>query len=151
VIEAVGMEAAGSTLDSVLHATKVLADKLHALRLATRSVRRGGTLSISGVYLGWYPAFLIGDLFDRQITIRMGQANVRRWTDAILAHLATGSRVGNDLVTHEMPLDQAPRAYEMFQKKLDGAVKVILHPDGTTAPTPPGEDQGGSTSPSGGG
>ena len=83
-IDAVGMEAAGSRVDSVLQATKLQTDKLYALHTAMGSVRRGGTLSVTGVYAGAFHLFPLGDLFDKQITLRWGQANVRRWTGDIL-------------------------------------------------------------------
>ena len=128
-IDAVGMEAAGSRLDSVLQATKVQMDKLDALRKTMGSIRRGGTLSISGVYVALAQNFPLGDLFDKQIQIRMGQANVRRWIDDIMPLLGDDDPLGTeDLATHHLPLDQAPSAYEMFQKKEDGAIKVILEP-----------------------
>ena len=129
VVDAVGMEAAGSRVDSVLSTVKLQPDKLHALHLAMGSVRRGGTLSISGVYSGAMPMFPLGDLFDKQITLRMGQANVRRWTDDILPLLTDEDPLGTaDLATHVLPLDQAPHGYEIFQKKQDGAIKVVLQP-----------------------
>jgi threonine dehydrogenase-like Zn-dependent dehydrogenase len=129
VIDAVGMEASGSFMDSVLQATKVQPDKLVALHQAMGSVRRGGTLSISGVYGGPMPMFPLGDLFDKQVTIRMGQANVRRWVDDIMPLLTDEDPLGvDDLVTHELPLEQAPYAYDIFQKKEDGCIKVILEP-----------------------
>jgi threonine dehydrogenase-like Zn-dependent dehydrogenase len=128
-IDAVGMEAAGSKIDSVLEATKLQMDRLEALRTCMGSIRRGGTLSISGVYIGLEQNFPLGDLFDKQIQIRMGQANVRRWTDEILPLLTDEDPLGtSDLVTHRLPLDEAPGAYEMFQKKENGAIKVLLQP-----------------------
>ncbi|MFL5866522.1 MAG: zinc-dependent alcohol dehydrogenase [Thermoleophilaceae bacterium] len=129
-IDAVGMEAAGSKIDSVLEATKLQMDRLEALRTCMGSIRRGGTLSISGVYIGLEQNFPLGDLFDKQIQIRMGQANVRRWTDEILPLLTDEDPLGtSDLVTHRLPLDEAPGAYEMFQKKENGAIKVVLEPN----------------------
>ncbi len=129
VIDAVGMEAAGSRMDSVLQATKLQPDKLHALHTALGAVRRGGTLSVTGLYGGAMPMFPLGDVFDKQITIRMGQANVRRWTGEILPLLTDEDPLGTeDLATHTLPLDEAPRGYEIFQKKQDGAVKVVLTP-----------------------
>ena len=129
VIDAVGMEADGSSVERVLQAAKLQADRFHALRRAHDAVRRGGTLSITGVYSGYLNLFNIGDLFDRQVTIRMGQANVRRWVDAIMPLLAAGDPLGTeDLATHVMPLREAPRGYEIFQKKEDGAIKVVLKP-----------------------
>ncbi len=129
-IDAVGMEAAGSTADSVLAAIKVQPDKLVGLRNCVGSIRRGGTLSVSGVYAGHYPLFPLGDLFDKQIAIRMGQANVRRWIDDILPLVtADDDPLGTEsLATHRLPLDQAPHGYEIFQKKQDGAIKVVLKP-----------------------
>ncbi|HEX2044262.1 MAG TPA: zinc-dependent alcohol dehydrogenase [Gaiellaceae bacterium] len=130
VIDAVGLEADGSVFEAALQATRVQIDRFHALRRCHDAVRRGGTLSIVGVYAGYIQMFNIGDLFDRQITIRMGQANVRRWTDEILPQLLDGDSLGtDDLVTHELPLEEAPRAYELFQKKEDGCIKVVLRPD----------------------
>ena len=131
-IDAVGMEASGggSLIDSVLQATKVQPDKLAALHSALGSVRRGGTLSIAGVYAGPFPMFPLGDLFDKQITVRMGQANVKRWIDDIVP-LISGDEDPlhvDDLITHRMPIEQAPYAYEIFQKKMDGCVKVVLEP-----------------------
>ncbi|MBD0290952.1 MAG: alcohol dehydrogenase catalytic domain-containing protein, partial [Thermoleophilia bacterium] len=130
VIDAVGMEAEGSSVERVLQAAKVQVDRLHALRLSHDSVRRGGTLSITGVYAGYANLFNLGDLFDRQITIRMGQANVRRWADEILPLLEReDDPLGvMDLTTHRLSLTDAPRAYEMFQAKRDGAIKVVLVP-----------------------
>jgi threonine dehydrogenase-like Zn-dependent dehydrogenase len=129
VIDAVGMEAEGSRIDAVLQATKVQMDRLEALRKAMGSVRRGGTLSISGVYVGLEHLFPLGDLFDKQIQVRMGQANVRRWTPEILPLLTDEDPLGvHDLTTHRLPLESAPEAYDMFQHKRDGAIKVVLSP-----------------------
>jgi threonine dehydrogenase-like Zn-dependent dehydrogenase len=129
VIDAVGLEAEGSLFEAALQATRLQIDRFHALRRCHDAVRRGGTLSIVGVYAGYIQMFNIGDLFDRQITIRMGQANVRRWSDEILPRLLDGDPLGtDDLVTHELPLAEAPRAYELFQKKEDGCIKVVLRP-----------------------
>ena len=128
-IDAVGMEASGSFIDSILQTTKVQLDKAHALRECMSSIRRGGTLSLSGVYTGPIQMFELGDLFDMQIQVRMGQANVRRWTDDILELLGDDDPLGTeDLKTHEMSLQDAPLGYEMFQKKQDGAIKVVLKP-----------------------
>ena len=128
-IDAVGMEASGSVVGSILQTTKVQLDRGTALREAMSALRRGGTLSLSGVYAGPIQAFPLGDLFDMQIQLRMGQANVRQWTGDILP-LLTEDDVLNieDLKTHAMPLDDAPHGYEIFQKKQDGAIKCVLKP-----------------------
>ena len=128
-IDAVGMEASGSIVGSILQTTKLQLDRATALRAAMSSIRRGGTLSISGVYAGPIQAFPLGDLFDMQIQVRMGQANVRRWVDDIMPLLTDEDPLGvEDLKTHEMPLEDAPLGYEIFQQKQDGAIKCVLKP-----------------------
>jgi threonine dehydrogenase-like Zn-dependent dehydrogenase len=143
VIDAVGMEAhgapgaefmqkaAGLLPDAV--AAKLVesaaVDRMEALREAIDSVRRGGTLSISGVYGGQLDPLPLMQLFDKGIQIRMGQAHVRRWVDEILPLLQDGDPLGvDDLTTHRIPLEEAPRGYEMFQRKEDGAIKIVLKP-----------------------
>ena len=128
-IDAVGMEAEATPVGRFLQAAKLMPDRLGALWQAGRAVRRGGTLSLSGVYAGFVPMFPLGELFDRQIAIRMGQANVRRWVDDILPLLTDQDPLGtDDLTTHTLPLDEAPRGYELFQRKEDGCIKVVLTP-----------------------
>ncbi|HEX9316109.1 MAG TPA: glutathione-dependent formaldehyde dehydrogenase, partial [Actinomycetota bacterium] len=105
-------------------------DRLSALHLAIDLVRRGGTLSVIGVYGGRMDPLPMMTLFDKQVQIHMGQANVRRWTDRIVP-LVDGDDDPLDVegfATHRLPLDQAPEAYDMFQKKRDGAVKILLRP-----------------------
>ncbi|HEV7861388.1 MAG TPA: zinc-dependent alcohol dehydrogenase [Acidimicrobiia bacterium] len=144
VIDAVGMEAHGSPVAGIMQrATGLLPDaiaapltekagidRLSVLHQAIDAVRRGGTVSISGVYGGAQDPMPMMQLFDKQIQIRMGQANVRRWTDEILPLvLDDGDPLGTgDMATHHLPLGQAPEAYAMFQKKQDGCIKVVLHP-----------------------
>ena len=129
VIDAVGMEAAGSRAESVLTTLKVHVDKHHALRECFRAVRRGGTVSLIGVYAGPMNLFNLGQLFDEQVTIRMGQANVRRWAADILPLLNDKDPLGvHDLATHRVPIEDAPRMYELFQAKRDGCIKVVLEP-----------------------
>jgi threonine dehydrogenase-like Zn-dependent dehydrogenase len=129
VIDAIGMEAHGSALAKLAQKAKVQMDRLAGLRTAMGAVRRGGTLSLSGVYVGLEHMFPLGDLFDRQIQIRMGQANCWRWIPEIMPLLTDDDPLGTiDLKTHSLPLDQAADGYEMFQKKSDGAIKVVLRP-----------------------
>jgi threonine dehydrogenase-like Zn-dependent dehydrogenase len=144
VIDAVGMEAHGAPIGKLAHrlagllpdvaARKVIEtagiDRLSALHLAIELVRRGGTVSLSGVYGGAISPMPLLQMFDKQLTIRMGQANVRRWIDDLLPLLSNGGDpLGvDDFATHRLPLDDAPRAYEIFQKKQDGAFKVLLQP-----------------------
>ena len=144
VIDAVGMEAHGAPIGKLAHrlagllpdvaARKVIEtagiDRLAALHLAIALVRRGGTVSLSGVYGGAVSPMPLLQMFDKQLTLRMGQANVRHWIDDILPLLSNGDDpLGVDTyATHHLPLDQAPHGYEIFQKKQDGAFKVVLNP-----------------------
>jgi threonine dehydrogenase-like Zn-dependent dehydrogenase len=143
VIDAVGMEAHGSRgakvaqqitgllPDSVAERMmeKAGIDRLHAFYLAIDIVRRGGTISLIGVYGGMADPLPMLTIFDKQIQLRMGQANVRRWVDEIMPLLMNGDPLGvEDFATHRVSLDDAPAAYEMFQKKENGAVKVLVQP-----------------------
>ncbi|WP_264030138.1 zinc-dependent alcohol dehydrogenase [Cellulosimicrobium sp. SH8] len=144
VIDAVGMEAHGSPvaeatqkvvglLPDLLSAPlteRAGADRLAALYAAFDLVRRGGTVSVSGVYGGAKDPLPMMQLFDKQLTLRMGQANVRRWTDTLLPLVADASDPLGvlDLRTHRLSLESAPAAYGMFQRKEDGCVKVVLDP-----------------------
>lgn len=144
VIDAVGMEAHGSPVGKLAHAAvgllpdklaqtmtdRVGMDRLAVLHAAVKAVRRGGTVSISGVYGGEADPMPLMEMFDRGIQLRMGQCHVRRWTDEILPLLARDDDpLGvEDLRTHRLPLARAPQAYDMFQKKEDGCIKVVLEP-----------------------
>jgi threonine dehydrogenase-like Zn-dependent dehydrogenase len=144
VIDAVGMEAHGSPVGKLAHQiagmlpdamTRVMMDKagldrLSVLHNAIDAVRRGGTISLSGVYGGSADPMPMMDLFDKQIQLRMGQANVRKWIGDIMPLVEDDSDpLGvQDLATHKLPLDQAPHAYDIFQKKQDGAIKILLAP-----------------------
>jgi threonine dehydrogenase-like Zn-dependent dehydrogenase len=104
-------------------------DQLSALTACIDTVRRGGTISLSGVYGGMADPMPMLQLFDKGITIRMGQAHVKRWVDDLLPLLTDGDPLRvDDLTTHRLPLAQAPHAYEIFQKKEDGAIKIVLEP-----------------------
>jgi threonine dehydrogenase-like Zn-dependent dehydrogenase len=143
VIDAVGMEAHGSRAGKLAQQVTGLlpdavaarlmktagVDPLSALHFAIDLVRRGGTISVSGVYGGMADPLPMMTLFDKQIQLRMGQANVRHWIDDIMPLLSDEDPLGvDDFATHRVPLDKAPEAYETFQKKQDGAVKVLLKP-----------------------
>jgi len=130
VIDAVGMDADGSLTEKMLQTVKVQPDRMAALHQALGSVRRGGTVSVTGVYGGWMMRFPIGDLFDKQVALHWGQANVRRWTDRIIDLLRHGGDPidAGGLVTTEMPLGEAPRAYNAFRDKQAGVIKVVLRP-----------------------
>jgi threonine dehydrogenase-like Zn-dependent dehydrogenase len=144
VIDAVGMEAHGSapahvaqTLTTMLPAAvaepmmkTVGIDRLAAFNQAIEAVRRGGTISIVGVYGGMADPLPMLKMFDKGIQIRMGQAHVKRWIDQLMPLVLDASDpLGvENLATHRLPLADAPRAYEMFQKKEDNAIKIVLQP-----------------------
>jgi threonine dehydrogenase-like Zn-dependent dehydrogenase len=144
VIDAVGMEAHGAPIGRLAHkiagllpdavAQKAIenvgTDRLTALHMAIELVQRGGTVSLSGVYGGAASPMPLIQMFDKQINVRMGQANVRRWIDDLLPLLAgDDDPLGVDgFATHHLPLDQAPHGYDIFQKKQDGAFKVVFNP-----------------------
>jgi threonine dehydrogenase-like Zn-dependent dehydrogenase len=143
VIDAVGMEAHGSPLatlaqkatavvpDAIMEKVMQVAgvDRLAALNTAIEAVRRGGTISLSGVYGGATDPLPLMRMFDKQIQLRMGQANVLRWVPEILPLLTDEDPLGVDtFATHHVPLEEAPQAYLNFREKKDGTVKVLLKP-----------------------
>jgi threonine dehydrogenase-like Zn-dependent dehydrogenase len=143
VIDAVGMEAHGSPIAAVAQQVtahlpdkiieplvkKAGLDRLAAVYTAIETVRRGGTVSLSGVYGGMADPMPMMSLFDKQIQLRMGQANVKQWIPDIMPFLTDEDPLGVDeFATHRLPLGQAPEAYDMFQRKADGAVKIMLKP-----------------------
>lgn len=144
VIDAVGMEAHGSPIGKIAHQIASLlpdpvqakfmekggVDRLGSLHASIDIVRRGGTISISGVYGGMLDPMPMLTMFDKQIQLRMGQANVKRWVDEIMPLLiGTDDPLGVDgFATHRLPLTEAPHAYEIFQKKQDGAIKILFQP-----------------------
>ena len=144
VVDAVGMEAHGNPVaEKVIGATARLPkpvarqaietagiDRLAALHTAIDAVQRGGTVSLSGVYGGMADPMPMMAMFDKGITMRMGQCHVRQWTDELLQlALTDGDVLGLEtLATHHVPLEDAPDAYRMFQEKADGCIKVVLQP-----------------------
>jgi threonine dehydrogenase-like Zn-dependent dehydrogenase len=143
VVDAVGMEAHGSPVTKTIQQMAGLLpdflarpvfqtagiDRLSALYTAIDAVRRGGTVSLSGVYGGMADPMPMMTLFDKQIQLRMGQANVKKWVPEILPLLTDGDPLGVETFhTHSVGLDQAPEMYKQFQAKKDGVVKVLLKP-----------------------
>ncbi|WP_433236424.1 zinc-dependent alcohol dehydrogenase [Streptosporangium sp. CA-135522] len=144
VIDAVGMEAHGSPVAKLAQtvtgflpgaiAAPLMStagvDRLAALSQSIDTVRRGGTVSIIGVYGGMADPMPMLKMFDKGITLRMGQAHVKRWIDDLMPLVTDDSDPLGvmDLATHRLPLDQAPHGYEIFQKKQDGAIKILLTP-----------------------
>jgi threonine dehydrogenase-like Zn-dependent dehydrogenase len=144
VIDAVGMEAHGAPVGKLAQrltgflpdaiAQKAIEtagiDRMSAIHLAIELVQRGGTVSLSGVYGGAASPMPLIQMFDKQINMRMGQANVKRWVDTIMP-LLTGDDdpLGvESFATHHLPLEEAPRAYEIFQKKQNDAFKIVFKP-----------------------
>jgi threonine dehydrogenase-like Zn-dependent dehydrogenase len=150
VIDAVGMEAhghdepvAGKLAEVAQRATGLLPgraarkiadvaaiDRLDALHTAVKAVRRGGTVSVSGVYGGEVDPMPMMEMFDRGIQMRMGQAHVKRWIDDLMPMVSdSGDPLGvTGFTTHHLPLEDAPHGYEMFRDKTDGCIKVVLRP-----------------------
>jgi threonine dehydrogenase-like Zn-dependent dehydrogenase len=144
VIDAVGMEAHGSPIGKTAHALAALLpdavarkvqetvgiDRTSALHASIDLVRRGGTVSLSGVYGGSATPMPMLQAFDKQLTIRMGQANVKHWVDDLMPLVCDDADpLGvESFATHRVPLEEAPEAYELFQKKQDGAFKVVFTP-----------------------
>jgi threonine dehydrogenase-like Zn-dependent dehydrogenase len=144
VIDAVGTEAHGAPIQELMQkvasrspsavATKLMekvgSDRTSVLHTAISTVRRGGTLSIVGVYGGAATPMPMMELFDKQVQVRMGQANVKAWVDELLPLVTDeADPLGTeDFATHSMPLEAAPEAYELFQKKQDRTVKIVLKP-----------------------
>ena len=104
-------------------------DRLSVINAAIEAVRRGGTISLSGVYGGQLDPLPLFQLFDKQLQLRMGQANVLAHMDDLLPLVTDGDPLGvEDFATHIISLDEAPDAYETFQKKEDGAIKFVIQP-----------------------
>ena len=143
VIEAVGLEAHGSPGTKLAHQAvgmlpdaiaepfmqKAGIDRMNAFNIAIEACRRGGTVSLIGVYGGMADPVPMLTIFDKQLKLTMGQANVKHWAPEILPLLTDEDPLGvDDFATHRVPLESAPEAYEMFQKKDDGAIKVLFKP-----------------------
>jgi threonine dehydrogenase-like Zn-dependent dehydrogenase len=144
VVDAVGTESSGAMVTSVAQTAvgflpdavarpmmkRLGVDRLTALHAGLDLVRRGGTVSLAGVYVGEVDPMPMRSMFDKQVTLRMGQCNVKRWVDALIPLVEDpADPLGvTDLTTHRAPLEDAPRLYELFQKKEDGCIKVVLNP-----------------------
>jgi threonine dehydrogenase-like Zn-dependent dehydrogenase len=131
-IDAVGMEAHGAHLDYWYDKVKTIAflatDRASALRQAIHCCRKGGTVSIPGVYGGFIDKVPFGAAFAKGLTLRMGQTHVHRYLPRLLRHVENGQIDPSFVVTHRAPLDDAPQLYRTFRAKRDGCVKVILKP-----------------------
>jgi threonine dehydrogenase-like Zn-dependent dehydrogenase len=131
-IDAVGMESHGYTADAVYDKIKTMAmmetERPHVVRQAINCCRKGGTVSIPGVYGGYSDKFPLGALMNKGLTIKTGQTHVHKYVPKLLEHVRKGEIDPSFVVTHRLPLSQAAHGYEIFRKKQDGCIKVVLDP-----------------------
>ncbi|HET6340576.1 MAG TPA: zinc-dependent alcohol dehydrogenase [Gemmatimonadota bacterium] len=131
-IDAVGLEAHGHGMlawyDRAKHAVRLQTDRPTALRQAIQACRKGGVVSIPGVYGGVVDKFPLGAAFSKGLQLRMGQTHVQRYMDRLLGMIVEGRIDPSEIVTHHLPLDQAAEGYRLFAEKEDGCVKVVLQP-----------------------
>jgi threonine dehydrogenase-like Zn-dependent dehydrogenase len=131
-IDAVGMEAEGHTLDALYDRARaamyLTTDRIHALRQAIYSCRKGGTVSIAGVYGGFLDKVPLGAAFAKGLTLRMGQTHVHRYTRPLLERIERGEIDPSFIITHRAPLTEAPAAYKLFSQRGDDCIKVVVRP-----------------------
>jgi threonine dehydrogenase-like Zn-dependent dehydrogenase len=131
-IDAVGMESHGGgllgPLDRSKQALRIETDRPHALRQAIMACRKGGVLSVAGVYGGVIDTVPMGAAFNKSLTFRMGQTHVHRYLRPLLERIQAGQLDPTAVLTHKFALEDAPAAYEMFHRKSDGCIKVVLRP-----------------------
>lgn len=128
-IDAVGFEAKGSALETVLTDLKLEGSSGKALRQAIAATRRGGVVSVPGVYAGFIHGFLFGDAFEKGLSFATGQTHAQQHMPKLLEHILLGELQPEVIITHRMPLHEAARGYELFEQKLEDCRKVILTPD----------------------
>lgn len=127
-VDAVGMEADQSALDKVGNILHLQRGSINALSIAVSAVRRGGTVSVVGVYGMPYDKFPLGQIFDKGVALYFGQAPVQKYMDELIDLVKNRKIKLDDIITHRLPIDQAPYAYEIFKNKEDNCVKVVLQP-----------------------
>ncbi len=131
-IDAVGMESHGTSIDwwtdRAKQAARLGLDRAHVLREAIQACRKGGTVSIPGVYAGFIDQMPMGTAFAKGLTFKMGQTHVQRYLRPLLDRIQNGDIDPSLVITHRMPLDEAPQAYEIFRNKEDNCIKVVLKP-----------------------
>ncbi len=131
-IDAVGFEAKGSTLETVLTTMKLEGSSGKALRQEMAATRRGGTVSVPGVYAGFIHGFLFGDAFEKGLTFKGGQTHAQKYMPELLEHISAGRLKPEVIITHRMALDDAAKGYQIFNDKKEDCRKVVLVP-GTAA------------------
>ncbi|HEY9027510.1 MAG TPA: zinc-dependent alcohol dehydrogenase [Burkholderiaceae bacterium] len=127
-IDAVGFEAKGSAVETALTAVKLEGSSGAAIRQAIAATRRGGSISVPGVYAGWIHGFLFGDVFEKGLSIKGGQTHAQNYMPELLEHIARGDLHPEAIITHTLPLAQAAHGYEIFEKKEQDCRKVVLTP-----------------------
>ena len=128
VLDCVGMDGKMTVLEMVESALKLQGGSKSAIEIATQAVRKGGTVVLVGVYGGRYNMFPLGDFFSRNITLKMGQCPAQKYTDLILNIIKENKFDATDIITHILPLEQGEHAYEIFDEKKEGCIKVVLKP-----------------------
>ncbi|WP_084959188.1 zinc-dependent alcohol dehydrogenase [Thermoactinospora rubra] len=135
-IEAVGMESHGTggqyAYDRVKQALRLQTDRGLSLRQAIQACRKGGTVAVLGVFLGFVDKFPMGALMNKGLTLRSGQQHGHRYIPMILDRMAKGEIDASFLLTHPMPLEEGAKGYELFKHKLDGCVRAVFQPARTT-------------------
>jgi len=131
-IDAVGMEAHGLSVDAIMDKVKgmmmLATDRGHALRQAINCCRKGGVVSIPGVYGGVLDKFPIAAAMQKGLTFKMGQTHVHKYVKPLVDHIQKGEIDPSFVITHKLPLDQAPHGYKIFNEKRDGCIKIVLKP-----------------------
>ena len=132
-IEAVGFEAKGSAVETALTNLKLEGSSGKALRQAIAATRRGGCVSVAGVYAGFIHGFMFGDAFEKGLTFKMGQTHVQHYMGQLLEYVLRGDLNPELLISHHLSLNQATEGYRMFDRKEQNCRKVVLTPEGPTA------------------
>jgi S-(hydroxymethyl)glutathione dehydrogenase / alcohol dehydrogenase len=127
-VDAVGTEAERSTLDKIKATLRLEKGSIKAMEMCFEAVRRGGTVTVVGVYGTPYDNFPVHRIFDKGLTIKMGQSQVQRYVDTLFDLVKNEKVVLNDIITHQIPLSEASRGYDIFKHKEDDCVKVVLKP-----------------------
>jgi threonine dehydrogenase-like Zn-dependent dehydrogenase len=125
-IDAVGFEAKGSVVETALTAVRLEGSSGASIRQAIAATRRGGAVSVPGVYAGWIHGFLLGDVFEKGLSIKGGQTHAQNYMPQLLEHIARGELHPEAVISHTLPLEQAARGYEIFEKKQEDCRKVVL-------------------------
>jgi len=130
-IDAVGMEAEGHSIDAFMDQTKAIfrvqPDRAHALRQAIRCCRKGGVVSVPGVYIGFIDKFNFGRAFNKGLNFTMGQTHTQKYMRPLLERIQAGQIDPSFVISHRMTLDEAPEAYKMFRDKQQGCTKIVMH------------------------